>query len=228
MLIEKIKKDIVKPVTIDYTILDCRKSQDKTGLFIYLHGSGERGKPDKAMASDHLMFTKEIRDKQDMIFVMPRCENHEIWDHDAVATLTRELQIKYNIPPKRTYLAGHSMGARGVWHTACKHPELYDAIMPVSGFSYYLMAERLKKTRVYCFHGKKDPLVPIEESRRMIESIMEFSENKDNVIFYRMKYAGHGDTAAVFSCNEIYDTIHPQNNPVHAVENIEEGNKQCV
>jgi predicted peptidase len=51
----------------------------------------------------------------------------------AVLWLTRSALASYPVDPKRALLAGFSMGARGTWHIAPRHPDLFTAAIAIAG-----------------------------------------------------------------------------------------------
>ena len=98
--------------------------------------------------------------------------------------------------PDRTYLTGMSMGGQGAWLLAAAHPHRFAAVATVCGFlrvkregespdpdlvnSALLatvpgaaadpeaaVARRIGSLPVWIFHGARDDVVPVENSRRM-------------------------------------------------------------
>jgi pimeloyl-ACP methyl ester carboxylesterase len=105
---------------------------------------------------------------------------------DSEADVLRVLGIveaAYSIDPKRVYLTGLSMGGYGTLSIASRHPELFAAIAPVCGFGAEGSAivagarwpavdlEPLRAMPVWAFHGDADPVVPVGESRSLVEGL---------------------------------------------------------
>jgi predicted peptidase len=83
-----------------------------------------------------------------------------------------EVSAKYSVDASRIYLTGHSMGGRGVWYLAYKHPERFAAIAPMSGGpTIVAWANRLKRVPIWVFHGAKDQLVPLSQSEDIVNAI---------------------------------------------------------
>ncbi len=114
---------------------------------------------------------------------------------DVLAALA-ETQALFPVDNQRIYLTGVSMGARGVWHIAAHHPGLFAAIAPIAGhtdmprwwgwdkakmpvWKRWLnardnpidLAENLRNTRIFVQHGSGDSLIPIEQSRSMVDRL---------------------------------------------------------
>jgi len=85
---------------------------------------------------------------------------------DVIAEMTRD----YKIDTDRIYLTGHSMGGFGTWSIAMSHPAVFAAIAPVSGGSNFPAGmSKIAHIPEIVIHGDKDPTVPVERSRVMVE-----------------------------------------------------------
>ena len=63
------------------------------------------------------------------------------------------------------------MGGFGTWDIIAKKPDLFAAAAPICGGGEEASAEKIKKIPIWCFHGDKDPAVPVVRSRTMIAAI---------------------------------------------------------
>ncbi|HVV02336.1 MAG TPA: prolyl oligopeptidase family serine peptidase, partial [Verrucomicrobiae bacterium] len=74
---------------------------------------------------------------------------------------------------------GLSMGGYGTWDLGISHPERFAAIAPICGGGQYIsvfLSSRektaaLNSLGIWAFHGAKDPVVPVEESKRMVAAL---------------------------------------------------------
>jgi len=107
-----------------------------------------------------------------------------------------ETQQQFNIDPGRIYLSGVSMGGMGAWNMALRNPGFFAATTPISGqtdmfrwwgwdpqemtpFKRFLvewdnaeeMARNARGQHFFVQHGELDHLIPVIESRSMVESI---------------------------------------------------------
>ena len=95
-------------------------------------------------------------------------------EYDVMKVL-KEMFSSYNIDADRVYLTGASKGGRGAWEIGMKHPELFAAIAPVAG-----APDRAEKMigssgdmSFFVFHGRKDKVMPVEFTRRMVVLLTE-------------------------------------------------------
>jgi len=96
--------------------------------------------------------------------------------------LIEEIKALYSVDPARIYLAGISMGGRGVWHHAARRPDVWAGVVPIAGASSgqvwtvweeERLAPNLRNLPSYILHGAKDDVVPVEDARTMYRSLME-------------------------------------------------------
>ncbi|MGM9488466.1 prolyl oligopeptidase family serine peptidase [Ideonella sp. YS5] len=110
----------------------------------------------------------------------------------ALAALDKTL-AEYAADKSRVYLTGLSMGGNGAWSLALQDPDRFAAALVVCGFvgeftgrqsgirypaivsdaadPYREVARRLAGLPVWIFHGDADPVVSVEESRRMATAL---------------------------------------------------------
>jgi predicted peptidase len=173
-------------------------SQDKKWpVVLFLHGAGERG-DDGLMQTDLGIGTaiRRYRERFPCIVVMPQCRKNAWWTEtgmEAQALQALEKTMKeFNGDPQRVYLTGLSMGGYGTWSIAAKHPGKFAALVAICGGlrlptgarsapgntaaeasadPYTAAAQKIGKTPVWVFHGEADPVVPVTESRKMVEAL---------------------------------------------------------
>lgn len=166
-------------------------SEAKYPLVLFLHGAGERGKDNKAQLSHGaMMFTNPLnREKYPAIVVYPQCPVDQFWPFDniykgkldkdafpanasiskplkAVMELLNQYIASGNVDMGRIYVMGLSMGGMGAFDLACRYPDVFAAAVPICGGIH---PDRLKavagKVKFRIFHGDKDDVVPVENSR---------------------------------------------------------------
>jgi predicted peptidase len=148
-------------------------------MILFLHGAGERG-ADLALVAKHGP-PKLVAQKQEFPFVIvsPQCAASQRWDDEALLALLDHVLSKYKVDATRIYLTGLSMGGYGAWSLAVNHPERFAAAAPICGGGNgidVLLAEGSRKRAlqslpIWAFHGAKDPIVPVQESQRMMAAI---------------------------------------------------------
>lgn len=90
--------------------------------------------------------------------------------------LIRHVMEAYPVDRTRVYLTGNSMGGGGTWELAQRHPELFAAILPVSGHTPNL--DQLKtvaqaKLPVWAFGAENDNVNPYSDTVAAIESLSQ-------------------------------------------------------
>jgi predicted peptidase len=167
----------------------------KWPVFLFLHGSGERG--DDGLAQSQVGIGGAIRfhsDRFPAVVVMPQCRKDVAWtdppmEAQALAALDHSMK-EFHGDPDRIYLTGLSMGGFGSWAWAAKYPGKWAAAVVVcggirhrrqanappapeeAGDPYADAAKKIGATLpVWVFHGSADTSVPVTESRRMVEAL---------------------------------------------------------
>jgi len=181
-------------------------------LMIFLHGAGERG-DNLAMVTVHGP-PKLVKANPEFPFVLlsPQCPSGQVWrDQDILALLDHALAT-LKVDPSRVYLTGLSMGGFGSWSLAAKYPERFAAVAPICGggapIEVWLAggarAAALKKLPIWAFHGAKDNVVPLEESRRMADA---FNRVGNPVKLTVYPEAGHDSWTEAYNTQELYDWL---------------------
>lgn len=164
---------------------------------VFLHGRGESA-PDGVTTGTRQLFQgigENIMwepQRWPMIVVMPQKPDYESqWtDHEAaVLAMLDAAMARYAIDPARVYLTGLSQGGFGTWHLGANNPGRFAAIAPVCGYLEYpfrragdgpvtadtpaavALAEKLRGTPVWIFHGDADDVVPPDNSAAMAAAL---------------------------------------------------------
>jgi predicted peptidase len=155
------------------------KAAKRWPLILFLHGAGERGTNIWKVATHGP--PKNVTGHPDFPFIIvsPQCPEHQIWSKDALLALLDDITAKYAVDTKRIYLTGLSMGGYGTWDLGLSYPERFAAIVPICGGGQVITVllaggakgQALKTLGVWAFHGGKDPVVPLEESQRMVAAL---------------------------------------------------------
>jgi predicted peptidase len=140
-------------------------------LVLFLHGSGERGHDPAILRGTGPFSIIEKGQTLPAIVVAPQCLPDARWDPEALLNFIEGVAGKYHIDRTRLYLVGYSMGGYGAWQTAAAHPELFAAVVPISGGGNRNDAAILASVPIWAFHGEHDNTVSVDESRRMIDAI---------------------------------------------------------
>ena len=185
----------------------------KWPMMLFLHGAGERGNDVWKVAKHGPPKNVVEHPEFPFILVSPQCPEGKTWSNDALLGLLDEIMKTYAVDKSRVYLTGLSMGGYGTWSLGLAHPEIFAAIVPICGGGErigVLLSSReklneLKSLGVWAFHGAKDPVVPVEESQRMIEMLKRVGVEDINLTIY--PEAQHDSWTETYKKPELYDWL---------------------
>lgn len=103
-----------------------------------------------------------------------------------------EYMVKdYNADINRISIHGLSNGARGTWDTATKRPDLFAAVLPMSGVPYNseIAADRLETTPIRLYQGGTDTNPSPGGSMSMIDKLVAKGGNPQYILYPTL---GHG------------------------------------
>ena len=162
-------------------------------VILFLHGSGERGAD--GLRSTQIGVAAAIRanpERVPAIVVFPQAPTETRWlgePADAAMAALEATIAEFHGDADRVYLSGLSMGGYGTYHLALAHPDTFAALVVVCGGllphdttaavqqspltrnsadPYAFTAHALRRLPIWICHGDADPVIPVEESRRML------------------------------------------------------------
>jgi predicted peptidase len=175
--------------------------QGKLPVILFLHGIGQRGEggfvPNKGAAAT---LTQGYLEQVPAIILLPQCRRDRYWSDPEMARLViaslDQTVTEFSADRERLYLTGVSMGGYGAWTMAAENPGKFAAIVSICGGSplrsgdrFTPIARKVGKTPVWVFHGEDDRVVPVSESRGMVEALKAISGNQ--VRYSEYKGVGH-------------------------------------
>jgi predicted peptidase len=180
--VSSLATQVVKPVDLRYLLWQPPDLQQaaRWPLILFLHGSGERG-GDLALVTRCGLPARLERDLELPCFVAaPQCDAGSDWElqADALLALLDDLQARLPIDPQRIYLTGLSMGGRGAWLLGAFHPERFAALVPICGrrpgpVRFKERAATMRGLPIWAFHGARDTVVPVGETRQAVAALRE-------------------------------------------------------
>jgi predicted peptidase len=204
-------------VAVDYLLFLPKgydaKAEKRWPLILFLHGAGERGTDVWKVATHGPGKYASAHPDFPFIIVSPQCPERQIWSKEVLLALLDEITAKYAVDTNRTYLTGLSMGGYGSWDLGLSYPEKFAAIVPICGggqmisllLSRHDKGPALKTLGVWAFHGGKDPVVPLEESQRMVDVLRK--EGLPDVKLTVYPEAGHDSWTETYRNPELYDWL---------------------
>lgn len=144
------------------------------------------------------------------IVVSPQCPDRQVWSPEVLLGLLDDCTAKYVVDKSRIYLTGLSMGGYGTWDLDLTHPERFAAIVPICGGGQMIAVllgsqdrgAALRSVGVWAFHGGKDPVVPLEESQRMVDALKRAGAQDVKLTIY--PDAGHDSWVEAYNNPELY------------------------
>jgi predicted peptidase len=91
------------------------------------------------------------------------------------------MRKNYNIDESRIYLTGHSMGGIGTWYLGARHPEIWAALAPFSGFGDPSTIVQMKAIPQIIVHGDADPTVAVAGARAMVAELKKQGVEHRNI-----------------------------------------------
>jgi predicted peptidase len=175
-------------------------------LVVFLHGAGERG-DDLELVKKHgppkLIAHGE---KLPFIVVSPQCPAGGWWTNqvEALDALLDMVVRRCRVDEERIYVTGLSMGGFGTWALAFAQPDRFAAIAPICGGGDPDAAERIAHLPVWVFHGARDNVVDLEESRAMVDALKAAGGAPRFTVY---PDAGHNSWTATYENQELYDWL---------------------
>lgn len=174
--------------------------EDNLPLIIFLHGIRERGTGGFVPTEGAVgMLIRQYLRQVPGIILLPQCRPESYWSDpvmDEMVTKALDQTVsEFGADEKRVYLSGVSMGGYGVWHLAMQHPQKFAALVSICGGSPILsgdrftpIAQKVGETPSWLFHGAKDTVVQVSESRQIVAAL---KANQGNVRYSEYPDVGH-------------------------------------
>lgn len=187
----------------------------KWPVVLYFHGVGEVGTDNQKQLTSGLgPWLSKNPERFQAIVVLPqtpkrweslvlqgRADSPRIWDLAWIAV--ENVLRNYNGDPKRVSLTGNSMGGYGAWSFATLHPERFSAVLPICGWSDNpeVTAQQLRNTPVWVFHGLLDLVIPVAESRKIVDALHKVGSRL--VRYTEVPFAGHNSWDTAYSDEQV-------------------------
>jgi len=203
------EKEITKTLSCKYLLFlpeSYGKEQKRWPLMLFLHGAGERG-DDLNKVKVHGP-PKIVEKQKDFPFIVvsPQCPEDDWWTKktEVLINLLDDIIARYDVDTDRVYLTGLSMGGYGSWALASEYPDRFAAVVPICGGGNRIMSIFLKDMPIWAFHGAKDGVVPVEESKDLVEAINARGGNAKLTIYPE---ANHDSWTETYNNQEVYNWL---------------------
>jgi predicted peptidase len=203
------EKEITKTLSCKYLLFlpeGYDKEQKRWPLMLFLHGAGERGDElNKVKVHGPPKLVEKQKDFP-FIVVSPQCPDDDWWTTktEVLINLLDDIVARYDVDTERVYLTGLSMGGYGSWALASEYPDRFAAVVPICGGGSRIMSRTLTDVPIWTFHGAKDGVVPVEESKDLVEAINARGGNAKLTIYPE---ANHDSWTETYNNQEVYDWL---------------------
>jgi predicted peptidase len=199
---------------LKYRVYGARKLRRAKGegypLVVYLHGKGGDVMSPEEPGVANIFTNRSNYRKRGCFLVVPQNPDQKGWNGataDNVVKIIKEMITKLPVDKKRIYLTGYSMGGFGTFHLLAKEPELFAAGIPVAGGGNPSTASKFKNVAVWVFHGAKDNVVNVKQSRNMVEAL---KKARGNVKYTEDPEGNHGIAGKVYADKEVHEWMFAQ------------------
>jgi predicted peptidase len=108
------------------------------------------------------------------IMIAPDCPARDWSDagcEKSVMTLIDGAMRSYQIDRRRVLVVGFSMGGRGTWYMAARHPDLFTAAIPMAASTRGLTIDQLGRQPSYIIHSRADEVVPFDPAEEIARDL---------------------------------------------------------
>lgn len=176
----------------------------KWPMILFLHGAGERGTDIELLKLHGIPKIVEAQPDFPYVTVAPQCAEGSWWPLHLkeLDALVQQATLLYDVDVDRIYLTGISMGGYGAWNLATAYPDRFAAVAPICGGGDPDSVCAMKDVPVWAFHGARDNVVLIRESRKMVDALRECG---GSVRFTIYPNAGHDAWTRTYENPRLYE-----------------------
>lgn len=181
-----IQQEIYDPSSLNYLLFIPRETtaaiNGKYPLIFFLHGIGESGSDLWKVKGEGLPKILDGNNTFPFIVVSPQCPSSTEWYYNRtdikLNRLLDSIIARYPVDTNRIYITGLSMGGIGTMDMAIRYPSRFAAVMPVAfriepGWDVCA----IKNIPMWAFHGRLDPVIPLEKAQSAISSLISCGGN---------------------------------------------------
>ncbi|MCY3845535.1 MAG: dienelactone hydrolase family protein [Acidobacteria bacterium] len=106
----------------------------------------------------------------------------------GVMALLNEIAEEYNIDRSRILVTGFSLGGRGTWFFATRHPDFFTGAIPIAGRPGDDPLDALGDMPVHIIHSRADEVVPVGPAE---DAAGQLRDAGGNVVFTALDGIGH-------------------------------------
>lgn len=185
-----------------------KESTEKQPILIFLHGKSLSGTDLNRVRKYGVLRAMDKGRKNPAIVVAPQLAKGS-WNPDKVLEVLEYVKENYNVDESRIYVCGMSLGGYGTLHFAGKHADKITAAVAICGGGNVKDGCKLATIPLWIQHGDVDYIVPMSESKKVVDAIKKCDENAD-VTLTIIKGGNHGNVERLFHEDAMYDWLFQQ------------------
>ena len=185
-----------------------KESTEKQPVLIFLHGKSLSGTDLNRVRRYGVLRAMDKGRKIPAIVVAPQVAKGN-WNPDKVLEVLEYVKINYNVDESRIYVCGMSLGGYGTLHFAGKYADKITAAVAICGGGNAKDGCKLATIPLWIQHGDVDYIVPMSESKKVVDAIKKCDENAD-VTLTIIKGGNHGNVERLFHEDAMYDWLFEQ------------------
>jgi len=185
-----------------------KESTEKQPVLIFLHGKSLSGTDLNRVRRYGVLRAMDKGRKIPAIVVAPQVAKGN-WNPDKVLEVLEYVKKNYNVDESRIYVCGMSLGGYGTLHFAGKHADKITAAVAICGGGNVKDGCKLATIPLWIQHGDVDYIVPMSESKKVVDAIKKCDENAD-VTLTIIKGGNHGNVERLFHEDAMYDWLFQQ------------------
>ena len=148
--------------------------------------------------------------KINAVVIAPQVKHGDWWRPNRLMEIIKWVSKRYDVDETRIYVLGMSLGGYGTIDFAATYPDKTAAAMAFCGGASSRKPEALKnlnKVPLWIMHGTADVDVPVSESRRVRDAMLQDDKNLPLLRYDEFEGAGHSIFARTFYTNEAYEWL---------------------
>ena len=185
-----------------------KESTEKQPVLIFLHGKSLSGTDLNRVRRYGVLRAMDKGRKIPAIVVAPQVAKGN-WNPDKVLEVLEYVKKNYNVDESRIYVCGMSLGGYGTLHFAGKYADKITAAVAICGGGNVKDGCKLATIPLWIQHGDVDYIVPMSESKKVVDAIKKCDENAD-VTLTIIKGGNHGNVERLFNEDAMYDWLFKQ------------------
>ena len=185
-----------------------KESTEKQPVLIFLHGKSLSGTDLNRVRRYGVLRAMDKGRKIPAIVVAPQLAKGS-WNPDNVLEVLEYVKKNYNVDESRIYVCGMSLGGYGTLHFAGKYADKITAAVAICGGGNVKDGCKLATIPLWIQHGDIDYIVPMSESKKVVDAIKKCDEKAD-VTLTIIKGGNHSNVERLFHEDAMYDWLFKQ------------------